>query len=87
VSGIGRRFFKSFARRSGWTGRQIFAQALQRFAGAQGDFHVIGIRQAIEVRPQQKDPFMANGVNCFMNALGILAGERLPEPLQGAALA
>ena len=59
-----------------------FAQPFQCFPTVAGDVGVFGIGQAVEVGPQEDKPFIGHHMQSFVNALRILAGQRLPEPLQ-----
>ena len=66
---------------------QIFAEALEGFAGMKRNVGVFGVGQAIEVGPEQHDGFIGHHLDRLVNPMPIVAGQSLAEPCQGLALA
>ena len=60
----------------------LLAQPLQGLAGVVGHVGVLGVGQAVEVGPEQGQALGGDHLDRLVDALGVLAGQRLAEPLQ-----
>ncbi len=65
----------------------VLAQPFQGLAGVVGHVAVLGVGEAVEVRPEQRQALDGDGLDRLVDALRVLAGQRLAEPLQRLALA
>src|SRR4051794_5792658 len=72
---------------SGTAPVEFLAQSFQGLARVVGDVGVLGVGEAVEVRPQQGQALQGDELDRLVDALRVLAGERLAEPVQGLALA
>src|SRR5439155_18831523 len=61
---------------------QLFVHLLERFAGEERQVGFIQIDEPIQVRPQERQPFVGDGVDRVEHALPVVTGQGLPEPLQ-----
>src|SRR5262249_62364889 len=61
---------------------QLLAEAFEGFARVVGDVEVLGVGKAVEVGPQQHDRLAGDDLNCLVDALRVLGGQRLAEPLE-----
>ena len=60
----------------------VLEELFDRLAGVVGDVEVLGVRQPVEVGPQERQPLRGHELDALVDAARVLAGERLAEPLQ-----
>src|SRR5687767_4708844 len=68
---------------SGTAPVEFLAQSLQGLAGVVGNVGVLGVGEAVEVGPQQRQALQGNKLDRLVDALRVLAGKCLSEPVQG----
>ena len=65
----------------------FLAQPFQGLTGVMGHVRVFGVRQSVQVRPEERQRFRRDKLNRLVHSLRIVAAKALAEPLQGLAFA